>query len=144
EYIVTAHKEHNNKSRVHRSSITKAPDSETASASQCNLRFGDCKSLSKHCGMREHCKQDSKEKKRAEEMDSQVSRTSIGKKPDVIMTMIKYEVAGEDIFLNVLMKGASGYNSTSTLIMHVKSLVHLLLTLRNIEIVNKSLMIQTL
>ncbi|CAG8548596.1 2578_t:CDS:10, partial [Dentiscutata heterogama] len=34
EYIVTAHKDHNNKSRIHRSSITKAPNSETASASQ--------------------------------------------------------------------------------------------------------------
>ncbi|CAG8600431.1 7603_t:CDS:1, partial [Dentiscutata heterogama] len=45
KYIVTAHKDHNNKSRIHHSSITKAPNSETASASQCNLRYRNSKVL---------------------------------------------------------------------------------------------------
>ncbi|RHZ59978.1 hypothetical protein Glove_360g17 [Diversispora epigaea] len=104
----------------------------------------------------------------------------IGKKPDV-MVMTKYgealdgisfvgvacrstnnqfgivriQVAGEDLFLNILVKDASGIPRyfhvdqveipfTKNTLWRVEPLIRLLLTLRNIMIVNQSLLIQAL
>ena len=69
--------------------------------------------------------------------------------------IVGIQMAGEDLYLNVLIKDASEISRyfhldhaeipfTKNTPWYVKPLIHLLLTLRNIMIVNKSLLMQAL